>query len=236
MSTSGISYRVYEYQRVKHQVSFFSQRVYPVYIMIIHDRRSLNFKSHLFAHLLRQKYQVSMQINDCAVSIQDVIAHEQGLLSAIICNAGEDITLEACRQAYAHASADWTQVMDLQCKETMTAFFSREALPAIALSIRNMAEVLTADLILDDLRISLTREVREKLFGHLQPCIHLFRFCNRKQPGLIPLLTPFLVNDGRFIAELSRFLGNNEDVTACMEYLTSLENKTVDEIIGRIDL
>ena len=206
MPKSGVYYRVYKYSKVKHKVPFFDEQVYPVYITLIHGRKSLNFKSQLFTHMLKEKYHLSCKMNNCYPDLQDIISHEQTLVAFIIQKLGSHFSFQLFKKEYSYYSTDITHEVDKYCKHSLIQYFNQKKFNALEAFITKTADILTIDIILRDMRTSLTSTMLDKLFSSLLPYIRLFEFCKQRKSPKLPILTFFKFSQKTFHTELSVFL------------------------------
>lgn len=205
-----VTYRIYAQEKVKHKVPFFGTDIYPLYIRVTHGIKSLNFKSHLFEQLLKQKYQLCIRRDNKAPYVKSIIRQEEQLIEYIIVQHPHDFCLETFKKEYALFSQNVLDGMDEEFKNYLIKFLYDEGIQALAYLIENMTGKLTGDVILQDLKKSLSLPLYEKMMTNsisiAPPYIPLLEFCRIKYDRNIPVLLMYHFFDTQFKKELNAFL------------------------------
>lgn len=205
-----VTYRIYAQQRVKYKVPFFGTAIYPIYIRVTHGTKSLNFKSHLFEQLLKQKYQLRITRGEKAPDVVSVIKQEEQLIEYIIMQHPDDFCLYTFKKEYALFSRNILDDMDEDFKKYLIRFLYDEGIQALAYLIENMTGKLTGDVILEDLKKSLSSPLYEKLIANsitsAPPYIPLLAFCRMKYDWSFLVLPAYYFFEAGFKKEVSTFL------------------------------
>ena len=207
---SKVTYSIYAQQRVKHKVPFFGTAIYPIYIRVTHGTRSLNCKSQLFEQLLKQKYQLRITRGEKVPDAVSVIKQEEQLIKYIIMQHPDDFCLDTFKKEYALFSRNVLDDMDEDFKNYLIRFLYDEGIQALAYLIENMTGKLTGDVILDDLKKSLSSTLYEKMMANsittAPPYIPLLAFCRMKYDWNVLVLPAYYFFEAVFKIEVSAFL------------------------------
>ena len=209
----GISYRIYLHKKVKHKPVFFGRQVCPVYLIVTFGHRSLNFKSHIFSHLLKEKYQFSLPLKKQQPTVEDIMEIEKQLIEFILRKHRHHIDLEAFRWEYLFYSFDILDAMDEQYKRFLVDFFEAESVPSIAHLIASTTGTLTTDVILQDLQKSLSPVIRKKMLRSVLlaslPYIPLSKFNNSKNRNNFSIMPLFRISEKKSGNEAILFFRKN---------------------------
>lgn len=213
---------MYQYNKVKHKVPFLEEEIYPVYISIVHGRKSLNFKSRVFSHLIKTKYQVCFRVNGYSPCVQDIIEHEKAMVAFIIQKLGSHFTTPLFKKEYAYYSADLYGVIDEYCTGFLLNFFNQHSHFSYTVFLMQTSKILTADIILNYMQTILPVAIRDKLFDNLVPYIRLIEFCKQQKQHGLPMLTAFSFSEKTFQSQLSLFLNSELDANRSIQCLSEL--------------
>ena len=210
-TSAGIpTFRIYHQQRVKYMSQFFGSDMYPLYIRVTYGTRSLNFKSHCFEQLLKAKYQTGVRLGHAAPALDEVIRMETELIEFLIRSHRDDFSLSVFRKEYDFYTYDLLDKLDEDFKQYLVSFFHREGMPSIAYLLENQRAKLTADLVLDDLKRSLSKPVYDKMIETslyaAPPYIPLLEFYRKHQPNGTGMLLAYQFQQQDFETELNDFI------------------------------
>ena len=209
-SVQAATFRVYQQQRVKHMTPFFGPEVYPLYVRVTHGTKSLNFKSHCFEQLLKAKYQNGVRLGHAAPSLAEVIQLETRLIGFLIGRHPDDFSLPVFKKEYDFYTHDLLDELDEDFKNYLVSFFFREGMPSIAYLLENQRAKLTADLVLDDLKRSLSKPVYDKMIEAslyaAPPYIPLLAFYRLRRPDSTGMLLTYQFYQENFESELKEFI------------------------------
>ena len=101
-------------------------------------------------------------------------------------------------------------MLDEAFKQYLVDFFFREGMPSIAYLLENLRSALTADMVLDDLKRSLSEPIYDKILqaglSVAPPYIPLLEFCRLNHPTGIRMLTAFRFYQEDFRDEFHAFI------------------------------
>ena len=204
------TFRIYHQQRVKHMSMFFGKEMYPLYIRVTHGTKSLNFKSHCFDQLLQAKYQNYVQLGNKAPELAEVSQLETALIEFLIGKHQEGFSLPLFKKEYDFYTHDLLDKLDEEFKQYLVEFFFKEDMPSIAYLLENLRSKLTADMILDDLKRSLSKPIYDKI---IQACLYtappyipLLEFCKLHHPYGLRMLLAYHFYQDDFQPALNAFI------------------------------
>lgn len=234
MPKDKVSYRVYQHTRVKHKIALYDSVVYPVYISVMYGHRALNFKGHVFDHLLKQPgYNLPARL----ASIENVMQQESQVIGFVIESLGTQFTPEVFKQQYAYYCTDLLQEMEYQVKQFLIYFFSSRGMPSIAHLISSTPENLSADIIMKDLEKSLSSILLQNLlndpFFQQMPYIPLKRFYESVTIEM-PVLIVYNFYRQPFLDVLSLFLEHHFPAFAGFNFLKWIDTLIVNRIADRV--
>ncbi len=210
-NTAGAAtFRIYHQQRVKHPSQFFGEEIYPLYIRVTYGTKSLNFKSHCFEQLLKAKYQNGVRLGHAAPGLDEVVQLETELIEFLISKHPDDFSLSVFKKEYDFYTYDLLDKLDEDFKRYLVSFFFREGMPSIAYLLENQSTKLTADLVLDDLKRSLSQPVYDKMIQTslhaAPPYIPLLEFYRSHPFNSTGMLLAFQFHRHNFESELDEFI------------------------------
>ncbi|MBE7172886.1 MAG: hypothetical protein INR73_20080 [Williamsia sp.] len=206
----AVTFRIYQYEQVKHTPLFFGNRTHPLFIRITQSAKSLNFKSHCFDQLLKPKYQHDVLQGGKTPTLQDIIRLETQLIEFLINKQKADFILPHLKQAYDFYSHDVLDKLEEEFKQYLVAFFYKEDMPSMACLVDNYRTKLRADQLLNDLKRLLSTQVYNRMMGRslleAPPYIPLLEFCRLHYPNSPGLLLTFQFCQERFKQEFHLFI------------------------------
>ena len=206
----NITFRIYHQERVKYPSVFFGALVYPLFIRIHCRTKALSFKSHCFGQLLNTKYQNSVHLGNKAPLISEVIRLETSITQFLISRHQYNFSADYFKTDYDHCTVNLLDMLDEAYKQYMVNFFFEEGMPSIAYLLESLRTKLTADIILQDLKRSLSKPVYNKLTGTDRslalPYIPLIEYSKLHCSGTMGLLAYHFYQEN-FRTELDTFIG-----------------------------
>ncbi len=163
IKTGKVTFQIYHYHRVKHMSSFFGMDMYPLFIRITFNTRSLNFKSHCFDQLLTAKYQNRIYLGNKGPELSEVIQLETELIEQLINKHRDNFSLVRFKEEYDSYTFNLLEKLDEEYKVYMVQFFFEQGMPSIAFLLQSLSWKLTTEMILHDLKRSLSKSVYDKM-------------------------------------------------------------------------
>lgn len=190
--TAKISYKVYPNDRVK-PIWFHGTQTPPLYIVVIHKRLPVYFKSYYFDLLTHSKYAVTSVLGTFEPVISQVYVQEKILLDHLVQRFANDFSIEEFKGEYLRLGKDLVFEQEKVFEQYLTTFFYDQGLPVLASLINEGSKNATAEHLLMDLRTSLKPDIFKKLIDnavfYAPPYIPLCTFLRRREPKRIPMLS-----------------------------------------------
>jgi len=177
--TYKVSYKTYFNERLK-QVSFHGKLIYPLYIQVTFDRKTIFFKSYYFELFSKPRYFLSVAGLTGGPSIEDIINKENALIDFIIDKNLSDFSLDLFKQEYAYYSKDLCDVTEEGFIDYMYVFFQDKGMPAFAVMVQQGSRFRIVYDVVRDMKRAFNKplydELVENSFYYAPPYLPLYGF------------------------------------------------------------
>ncbi len=151
-----VSYKTYFNDRIK-PVLFRGEEVYPLYVQVTYDRRTIFFKSYYFELFARPKYDF------LGTTISRINELESRVIDHLIAEHSDRFGLDELSRQYKIESRDVLDSFDWSFKIWMGTFFAEEGFPGLSVLLRNAPDGVAAIQLWDDLKKNLSPDVFDRM-------------------------------------------------------------------------
>ncbi|OQP43334.1 hypothetical protein A4H97_34050 [Niastella yeongjuensis] len=187
-----VTYKTYYNDRLK-QTNFHGKLMYPLYVQVTFDRKSIFFKSFFFDLFSKPKYAAGIGGQVFGPDVKDIIKKEESLIEFIIDKNRDNFSLDLFKTEYAYYGRDLLDMMEAAFLEYLYTFLHDEGLPYLAETV-NLGSLTCKlyDLVLDFKRC-MTPQFYQKLwdnsFYYSPPYLVLCAFNEKPQQTLLKAFT-----------------------------------------------
>lgn len=157
-----VSYRLFWNKDLK-EVDFQGISSHPLYIQLIHRRKTTTIKSSYFDILSDKRFQPQANKSAGRVKPKELVKWETQLVDHVIKELGADFSLEAFKKKYGFYGSDFVRELEEGFKAYMFLFFIAQNLPNLGKSIVNGSEGGKLYDLIADLRQGLRSKIYERL-------------------------------------------------------------------------
>jgi hypothetical protein len=187
-----VAYKTYYNDRLK-QIYFHEKLVYPLYVQVTFDRKSIFFKSFIFDLFSKLKYATRISNQVFGPDIKDIIKKEESLIEFIIDKNQQNFSLDLFKREYAYYGRDLLDMMEEGFREYLNTFLHDEGLPYLAETLKlGSLTCKLYDLVLDMkrcLKPKLYQKLWENAFYYSPPYLPLCAFNEKPQQTLLKAVT-----------------------------------------------
>lgn len=187
-----VTYKTYYNDRLK-QTSFHGKLMYPLYVQVTFDRKSIFFKSFFFDLFSKPKYAARIAGEIFGPNVNDIIKKEESLVEFIIDKNRDNFSLDLFKTEYAYYGRDLLDMMEPGFLEYLYTFLHDEGLPYLAETV-NLGSLTCKlyDLVLDFkrcLNTKLYQKLWDNSFYYSPPYLVLCAFNEKPQQTLLKVFT-----------------------------------------------
>lgn len=187
-----VTYKTYYNDRLK-QTSFHGKLMYPLYVQVTFDRKSIFFKSFFFDLFSKPKYAARIAGQVFGPDVKDIIKREESLVEFIIDKNRDNFSLDLFKTEYAYYGRDLLDIMEPGFLEYLYTFLHDEGLSYLA-EIVNLGSLTCKlyDLVLDFKRClnpKLYQKLWDNSFYYSPPYLVLCAFNEKPQQTLLKAFT-----------------------------------------------
>jgi hypothetical protein len=187
-----VTYKTYYNDRLK-QTNFHGKLMYPLYVQVTFDRKSIFFKSFFFDLFSKPKYGARIGGQVFGPDVKDIIKKEESLIEFIIDKNRDNFSLDLFKTEYAYYGRDLLDMMEPGFLEYLYTFLHDEGLPYLA-ETANLGSLTCKlyDLVLDFKRClnpKLYQKLWENSFYYSPPYLVLCAFNEKPQQTLLKVFT-----------------------------------------------
>jgi hypothetical protein len=187
-----VTYKTYDNDRLK-QTNFHGKLMYPLYVQVTFDRKSIFFKSFFFDLFSKPKYAARIAGEVFGPDVKDIIKKEESLIEFIIDKNRDNFSLDLFKTEYAYYGRDLLDMMEPAFLEYLYTFLHDEGLPYLAETV-NLGSLTCKlyDLVLDFKRClnpKLYQKLWENSFYYSPPYLVLCAFNEKPQQTLLKAFT-----------------------------------------------
>jgi hypothetical protein len=177
--TYRVTYKTYFNDRLK-KVFFHGVLIYPLYIQVTFDRKTIVFKSYYFELFSKPRYAVFQADKIHGPAIKDIIEKENELIEFVIDKTLPNFSLELFKNEYNFYSKDLCDEMEEGFIEYLFTFFNDKGMPALATTIKEGCKFKIAYDVAADMKIALKpafyNELVENSFYYAPPYLPVYGF------------------------------------------------------------
>jgi hypothetical protein len=187
-----VTYKTYYNDRLK-QTNFHGKLMYPLYVQVTFDRKSIFFKSFFFDLFSKPKYAARIGGEVFGPNVKDIIKKEESLIEFIIDKNRDNFSLDLFKTEYAYYGRDLLDMMEPGILEYLYTFLHDEGLLYLAETV-NLGSLTCKlyDLVLDFKRClnpKLYQKLWENSFYYCPPYLVLCTFNEKPQQTLLKVFT-----------------------------------------------
>jgi hypothetical protein len=187
-----VTYKTYYNDRLK-LTNFHGKLMYPLYVQVTFDRKSIFFKSFFFDLFSKPKYAARIAGEVFGPNVNDIIKKEESLIEFIIDKNRDNFSLDLFKTEYAYYGRDLLDMMEPAFLEYLYTFLHDEGLPYLAETV-NLGSLTCKlyDLVLDFKRClnpKLYQKLWENSFYYSPPYLVLCAFNEKPQQTLLKVFT-----------------------------------------------
>lgn len=187
-----VTYKTYYNDRLK-QTNFHGKLMYPLYVQVTFDRKSIFFKSFFFDLFSKPKYAARIAGQVFGPDVKDIIKKEESLVEFIIDKNRDNFSLDLFKTEYAYYGRDLLDMMEPGFQEYLYTFLHDEGLPYLAETV-NLGSLTCKlyDLVLDFKRClnpKLYQKLWDNSFYYSPPYLVLCAFNEKPQQTLLKAFT-----------------------------------------------
>jgi hypothetical protein len=223
-----VTYKTYYNDRLK-QTNFHGKLMYPLYVQVTFDRKSIFFKSFFFDLFSKPKYAARIGGEVFGPNIKDIIKKEESLIEFIIDKNRDNFSLELFKTEYAYYGRDLLDMMEPGFLEYLYTFLHDEGLPYLAETVRlGSLTCKLYDLVLDFKRClnpKLYQKLWENSFYYSPPYLVLCAFNEKPQQTLLKVFT---VMDWELLGskvKLTEFLNKYYPTIEALEFIEDIKKR-----------
>jgi hypothetical protein len=187
-----VTYKTYDNDRLK-QTNFHGKLMYPLYVQVTFDRKSIFFKSFFFDLFSKPKYAARIAGEVFGPDVKDIIKKEESLIEFIIDKNRDNFSLDLFKTEYAYYGRDLLDMMEPGFLEYLYTFLHDEGLPYLAETVKlGSLTCKLYDLVLDFKRClspKLYLKLWENSFYYSPPYLVLCAFNEKPQQTLLKVFT-----------------------------------------------
>lgn len=221
-----VTYKTYYNDRLK-QTNFHGKLMYPLYVQVTFDRKSIFFKSFFFDLFSKPKYAARIGGEIFGPDVKDIIKKEESLVEFIIDKNRNNFSTDLFKTEYAYYGRDLLDMMEPWFLEYLYTFLHDEGLPYLAETV-NLGS-LTCKLydLVRDFKRSLNPKLYQKLWGnsfyYSPPYLVLCAFNEKPQQTLLKAFTVMDWEQAGVKTNLIDFLRKNYPNNNVVEILKAIE-------------
>jgi hypothetical protein len=187
-----VTYKTYYNDRLK-QTNFHGKLMYPLYVQVTFDRKSIFFKSFFFDLFSKPKYAARIAGEVFGPNVNDITKKEESLIEFIIDKNRDNFSLDLFKTEYAYYGRDLLDMMEPGFLEYLYTFLHDEGLPYLAETV-NLGSLTCKlyNLVLDFKRClnpKLYQKLWENSFYYNPPYLVLCAFNEKPQQTLLKMFT-----------------------------------------------
>jgi hypothetical protein len=187
-----VTYKTYYNDRLK-QTNFHGKLMYPLYVQVTFDRKSIFFKSFFFDLFSKPKYAARIAGEVFGPDVKDIIKKEESLIEFIIDKNRNNFSLDLFKMEYAYYGRDLLDMMEPGFLEYLYTFLHDEGLPYLAETVKlGSLTCKLYDLVLDFKRClnpKLYQKLWDNSFYYSPPYLVLCAFNEKPQQTLLKVFT-----------------------------------------------
>lgn len=192
MKEYQVTYKTYYNDRLK-QTNFHGKLMYPLYVQVTFDRKSIFFKSFFFDLFSKPKYAARIAGEVFGPNVNDIIKKEESLVEFIIDKNRDNFSLDLFKTEYAYYGRDLLDMMEPAFLEYLYTFLHDEGLPYLAETV-NLGSLTCKlyDLVMDFKRClnpKLYQKLWDNSFYYSPPYLVLCAFNEKPQQTLLKAFT-----------------------------------------------
>jgi hypothetical protein len=223
--TYRVTYKTYFNDRLK-KVFFHGVLIYPLYIQVTFDRKTIVFKSYYFELFSKPRYAVFQADKIHGPAIKDIIEKENELIEFVIDKTLPNFSLELFKQEYNFYSKDLCDEMEEGFIEYLFTFFNDKGIPALATTIKEGCKFKVAYDVVTDLKIALKpafyNELVENSFYYAPPYLPVYGFMKEIKKSPMLCLTVMEWGDEKIKEQFVRYVNSyfkNHDANALIKQI-----------------
>jgi hypothetical protein len=221
-----VTYKTYYNDRLK-QTNFHGKLMYPLYVQVTFDRKSIFFKSFFFDLFSKPKYAARIGGEVFGPNVNDIIKKEESLVEFIIDKNRDNFSLDLFKTEYAYYGRDLLDMMEPAFLEYLHTFLHDEGLPYLAETV-NLGSLTCKlyDLVLDFKRClnpKLYQKLWENSFYYSPPYLVLCAFNEKPQQTLLKAFTVMDWEMPRSKDRLNEFLNKYYPQTDAFEFIKDID-------------
>jgi hypothetical protein len=204
-----VSFKTYQNDRL-NKVNFQGKEIYPLYIQISFDRKTIYFKSYYFDLLAKPQYVIRHFTGNKVPSISEVIAKEEKLINYIVDKHTDSFSLDLFKEWYIRYSRDLLSMMEQGFKDYLYVFFNDEGFNLLGSMVKQIGQYESGIAILDGILNAIKPVLAERLLKNAA----------YYAPSYLPLMTLAKMNSAGFLPTLSVFEWLNPGIQKSLGILT----------------
>lgn len=190
--TYKVTYKTYSNDRLK-KVFFHGQPIYPLYVQVTFDRKTIVFKSYYFELFSKPRYAIFMDGKMHGPKIKNILEKENEVIEFVIDKNLPDFSLEKFKLDYNFYGKDICDEMEPRFIDYLFVFFSDKGMPALASTIQQGCKFRIAYDVVRDMKKALTKPLYDELvansFYYAPPYLSVYGFMMQKKKWPILSLT-----------------------------------------------
>ena len=223
-----VSFKTYQNDRL-NKVNFQGKEIYPLYIQISFDRKTIYFKSYYFDLLANPQYVIRHFTGNKVPNINEVIAKEEKLINYIVDKHSDSFSLDLFKEWYTRYSKDLLSMMEQGFKDYLYFFFNDEGFNLLARMVKDIGQNESGFTILEGIRNALKPALAARLLKNAA----------YYAPPYLPLVALAQKSGDRYLPTLSVFEWQNPEVqnsldTMFQKEFTSYEGNKVREQVENL--
>jgi hypothetical protein len=189
-----VSFKTYQNERL-NKVNFHGKEIYPLYIQVGYDRKTIYFKSYFFDLLSKPQYVMRHYIGNRPPGINEVIAKEEKLISYIVKKHNDNFSLDLFKAEYAWYSRDLINLLGNGFIDYLSVFFNDEGFNSLATMITLGGQYMQAISVWEGIQSALKPALAQKVLTsavyYAPPYLPVLMAANSKGERNITTLSVF---------------------------------------------
>lgn len=223
-----VTYKTYDNDRLK-QTNFHGKLMYPLYVQVTFDRKSIFFKSFFFDLFSKPKYAARIAGQVFGPDVKDIIKKEESLIEFIIDKNRDNFSLDLFKTEYAYYGRDLLDMMEPGFLDYLYTFLHDEGVPYLAETV-NIGSLTCKlyDLVLDFKRClnpKLYQKLWENSFYYSPPYLVLCAFNEKPQQTLLKAFTVMDWEQPGIKEDFEKFIIKNYPDIKAREIIRSIANQ-----------